>query len=146
MIYRNSHVLDVLTNVGGPKLLARVEVHKGGMIENILGNVSEDPPSLLWVSLHIRPLVFSQFRVWGVKLSILFPRTVHALAIRTLAQFYSQKLIFGVVVEDGGERGRVPSQVVQATKTDPSAGLAVPEVGTAADPESITSATLRASV
>lgn len=146
MIYRDSHVFDVLANVGGPKLLARVEVYQRGMIKNILGNVSEDPPSLLWVSLHIRPLAFSQFRVWGVELSILLPRTVHALAIHALAQFHSQKLIFRVVVEDGREHGRVPSQVVQATKTNPSAGLAVPEVGTAANPESVTSATLGASV
>lgn len=135
----DNHVLNMLANVRGPKLLARVEVHQRGMVDNILGDFLEYLATLLRIPLHV-PL--GAPASWAVKFSIFLPGNVH-----TLSQFYSQLVgvFFGVFFEDGREHGRVPSQMVQTTQAYPSTCLAIQEVWATADPKPVTSATLRSS-
>ena len=117
------HVLDMLFNIRGPKLLARVEMHQGRMLRNVVGDIFQDSPSIIDVSL-----------------SVLFDRLVSLPTKRPAPKIVPFVFVFTVP-----SRCRILPQVVKAAYTKPAACLAVQEIWTAVYPSAIASSSFGAS-
>ena len=121
------HVFKMLPNVGRPELLARVEMDKRRILEDVIRYILEDPTALLDVPL----LVGLARRLVSI------PRALAELP--GLLPFYPTQLLLGLVT-GGRQRGRIVSKVVYTAQANPSAELAIQEVRTTVDPAAVTDA------